>query len=45
MSLLPALEFIVSDDLSFAGGVVLDLLGKNARYNYTPVLAVFVNLQ
>jgi hypothetical protein len=45
MSLLPALEFIVSDDLSFAGGVVLDLWGKNARYNYTPVLAVFVNLR
>jgi hypothetical protein len=45
MSLLPALEFIINDDLSCAGGVVLDLVGKNASYNYTPVLAVFVNLE
>jgi hypothetical protein len=41
MSLLPALEFIVNDDLSLAAGVLIDLFGKNTQCNYTPNFSIF----
>jgi hypothetical protein len=43
MSLLPALECIVSKDWSFVAGVLIDLSGKNTRYNYTPNFSMFFN--
>jgi hypothetical protein len=43
MSILPAMEFIVSDDLSLVAGVLIDLFGKNTRCNYTPNFSIFYN--
>jgi hypothetical protein len=41
ISVLPALEFIANDRLSFAGGIKVDVLGRNTRYGYGPIFAVF----
>ncbi len=41
MSLLPALEILVSDDWSFAAGVLVDLFGKNTGFTYTPNFSIF----
>ena len=43
MSLSPGLELIVTDVLSFAAEIQVDLCGKNANRNYTPILAAFIN--
>jgi len=41
MSLLPALEFLAGDNWSFVAGVLVDLGGKNTRYNYSPNFSIF----
>jgi hypothetical protein len=43
ISIMPALEFIASDDLYLVAGVLIDLWGKNTTYNYTPNFSVFYN--
>ncbi len=43
VSLLPGLEFIASGAWQGAGGVLIDLMGKNTGANITPTLAVFYN--
>jgi hypothetical protein len=43
LSVLPGLELIVSDVLSFTAGVQVDLFGRNVNCNYTPMLAAFIN--
>jgi hypothetical protein len=35
------LEFLASHDFSFVPGVLIDLMGKNTSYNFTPNLSVF----
>ncbi len=44
MSVLPGLELIVNPNLYFEAGVQVDLWGKNNKYNYTPILAAYLNL-
>ena len=41
LSLLPAVEFIVCDDLSIDAGVLVDLAGKNTSYTFTPNISIF----
>lgn len=43
LGLLPGLEFIANDRLSFAGGIKVDVAGRNTRYGYGPIFAVFYN--
>jgi hypothetical protein len=43
VSALPALEFLPTSWLHLAAGIQVSLLGKNALYGYTPMLALFLN--
>jgi hypothetical protein len=42
VSLLPALECLVSDHFSMAAGVAVDLAGRNSPYDYTPILTALI---
>lgn len=35
------LEFLATDDFSLVPGILIDLMGKNTSYNFTPNLTVF----
>jgi hypothetical protein len=43
ISTLPALEFLPTKDWAFDVGVLIDLLGKNTSYNFTPTVSLFYN--
>ena len=38
LGVLPGLEFLATDKLSFSGGASIDLAGKNGVKKYTPML-------
>jgi hypothetical protein len=40
MSIFPGLEFLPGGNFSFDAGVLIDLFGKNERYNYTPNFSI-----
>ncbi|MFZ0051888.1 MAG: transporter [Desulfobaccales bacterium] len=40
ITILPAMEYLATTQLSFALGLEIDLAGKNANANYTPVLSL-----
>jgi len=40
ITILPAMEYMATTQLSFALGLEIDLAGKNANANYTPVLSL-----
>jgi hypothetical protein len=40
IGILPGIEYIYSEKLAFALGVGIDLAGKNADYNYTPIFSM-----
>jgi hypothetical protein len=43
LSALPGIEYLPTSWFSMAAGVRVSLLGKNTPYNYTPMLALFLN--
>ena len=40
---LLGIEFLATKDLSFAPGILIDFLGKNTSFSYTPNFSVFYN--
>jgi hypothetical protein len=43
LGVLPGIEFLATDKLSFSAGASFDLLGRNGVRKYTPMLTAFYN--
>ncbi len=43
LGILPGIEYLANDKLSFSAGASLDLLGRNGVRKYTPMLSMFYN--
>jgi hypothetical protein len=41
LGILPGIEFLATDKLSFAAGATLDMIGKNGVRKYTPLLTAY----
>ena len=40
MGFLPGLEYVYSDKLAFAAGLAMEVAGKNANFEYTPIISM-----
>ena len=43
LGVMPGIEFLATDKLSFSAGASFDLLGRNGVRKYTPILTAFYN--